>query len=509
MTVKIKLSELDKLSKEELVAMANHVQKIKQSQKTKTQERYLENAHQFQIEFHKNQKRIRCFLGSNRSGKTTAGVNEFIWQNLGTHPFRKCRTPIKSAIVAQDYENHVKNVLEKKIEEWAPLGAVRDREKTQTGALKKIIWASGSTTDIYSHDQAQKVFESSDYDCIWFDEPPPKSIFTALFRSLVDRGGFAFITATPIVEPWLYAYFKQSEQDPESMWWFTFVEMEANARNLGQGDVALGLKRIADFASTLDPEERIARLKGRFMVMEGLIFKSWGRKTHLIKPFDWPKEWPIYESIDPHPRKPAGVSWVGLTENGSKVLLQSGYLEGDSYELAHEILAWRERLPIKDNAKPYIVRTLIDNSSNAPMTGASRTNMTRERVSVREEIENIIGPKGAGGPRVECPSKSVAGKIDALKQWLTVRPRGEIPRERPDFFVYDAPENEDFIEEIENYIWAKYKNREQGDYKDRPVKRDDDIIDSVMQVALTLKDSTLKQQEPHQIAQGFGTYGRR
>jgi hypothetical protein len=208
-------------------------------------------------------------------------------------------------------------------------------------------------------------------------------------------------------------------------------------------------------------------------------------------------------------RKPAGVSWVGVTENGSKVLLQSGYLEGDSYELAHEILAWRERLPIKGNGRPYIIRTLIDNSSNAPMTGASRTNQTRERVSVREEIENIIGPRGAGGPRVECPSKSVAGKIDALKQWLTVRPRGEMPRDRPDFFVFDNPQNEDFIEEIENYIWAKYKNREQGDYKDRPVKRDDDIIDSVMQVALTLKDSTLKQQEPHQISQGFGTYGRR
>lgn len=510
MTVKIKLSELDHLSDEELRAVAVQAQRIKLAQKSKTQERYLKHAHEKQLLFHRVSKRIRCFFGGNRTGKTTGGCNEFIWANMGTHPNRPCRVPIKSAIIAQDFENHVKAVLENKLNEWVPSGAIVKIERNQSGAMKKIIWSSGSTTDVFSHDQDPKVFEGSDYDFVWMDEPPPRRIFTAIFRGLTDRGGSAIITATPIVEPWLYAFYKESERNPESMWWFCFVDMEENAENLGQGDRELGLKRIEEFVSTLAPEERTARKTGQFMVMEGLIFKSWGRSSHLIRPFDWPHDWPIYESIDPHPRKPAGVSWVGIAENGAKILLQSGYLEGDSYELANEILAWREKLPIKDGGKPRIVKCLIDNSANAPMTGASKTNTVKDRVSVREEIENVIGPRGAGGPRIECPNKSVAGKIDALRQWLTVRARGEpLPRYRPDFLVFDTPDNEDFVEEIENYVWAKFKNRDQGDYKDRPVKKGDDILDSVMQVALTLKDSTLKMQEPVPVAKGFSTYGAR
>lgn len=449
-----------------------------------------------------------CALGliHHNSGKSTAGVNELIWNCLGTHPFKRCRTPIKSAVILSDYENHCKNIFEPKLTEWAPPNSYKV-ERNQSGAIRRIMWNNGSVTDVYSHDQDKKVFEGSDYSFALFDEPPPAWLFKSVWRGLTDHGGYAVITATPLMDPWLYNEYKRFKAGEQTLYWFRFVSSYENAKNIGDGNEALGKTRLDQFADLLDPEERAARLGGEFMQAQGMVFSGWDRSVHLIKPFKWPHDWPIIESIDPHPRKPAGVSWVGLAPNGAKILISSGYLEGDVIELGDEILRRREMLDIKDDRKPRITRCLIDNASNAPLTGKSLMNMSRERVSYREELEGVIGPKGAGGPRIECPPKDVAGKIAALRAWLTVRERDE--RQRPDFFVFDTPENEDFIAEIEGYVWARFKSRDRGDYKDQPIKKNDDILDSVLQVALTLKAHDEKEAEVGRIFKTGNTYSGR
>lgn len=502
----IKLSELKNLPKEDLVAIINKINDVKSAQKFKTQHYYLEKAHDKQLLFHNNKKRIRLFSGGNRSGKSTAGINELIWFATGTHPFQKTKVPIKQIVILQDYETHCKTIFEPKLEEWAPQNSIQRIEKNQTGAIKKIWWKCGSVTDIFTHDQAIKVFEGGDYDLAWFDEPPPQKIFSAVWRGLTDRGGIAFITATPLFEPWLFTKYKEWESDPEnSLWWFCFVDSFANARNLGQGDIELGRKRIQEFINELPEDEREARQKGQFIQLRGLVFKSFSRGTHLIKPFDWPAHWPIWESIDPHPSKPSAVSWIGIAENGCKILLQSALFPGDMIEVANAILMYREKLPIQDGRRARIVKTLIDNYASAPLMTKSATNHIKDRVSIREEIENVIGPV-VGGPRVEVAPKNVHGKIDIFKSWLTVRERDE--RVRADFYVFDTEDNDDFIREIESYAWQKYKNKDQGDLKDQPIKKNDDILDSVMQVALCMgDDNRMEEAIPYKSVSRGGSYG--
>jgi hypothetical protein len=419
-------------------------------------------------------------LVHHNSGKTTAGVVEMLWTMLGIHPYRRVNVPSKGVLVAQDFENHVKNILEPKFLQWAPPGAIIRTERNQNGAWRKVWFSSGSVLDIMSHDQDVKVFEGSDYDIAGFDEPPPKHIFNAVWRGLTDRGGICYITGTPIVGPWMYQEIQLAEKgDP--LRWYTYVDTDDNATNIGEGDTKLGLKRIHEFISMLDPNERAARKNGKFLQMQGLIFKGWSAK-HKIPPFQWPHHWPVIESIDPHPAKPWAVSWTGVTENGKKILLRSGYFEGVLEEVADQILFERTQIETTSQVTLKPKQTLIDNSSSVPLwnKGSGDGRQVR-RTSVREELEKYIGPN-AGGPRVEVAPKNVSGKITLFSQWL----RFDEKTGRSDFYAFDIPENDGFFHEIENYVWDTKRGGLKNGLKDQPLKTGDDILDSIMQVALTM-----------------------
>lgn len=508
MTATLKLSELAKLSQEELVSLANQALQIKESRRAKRQDIYLKNAHEGQIEGHKDNHRILYIFAPNRMGKSSFGINEFAWSNIGNHPYRKCRVPIKSAIVLQDFENHCKNVIEAKFKEWVDPSQVLKVEKNQAQAMKKIFWKSGSVTDIYSHDQDLKVFESSDYDLVWFDEPPPRRIWTALWRSCTDRGGRMYLTGTPLASPWLYKEYNRVKNGSDPICRALLFKPYSNVKNLGEGNEALGRQRIDEWASQYTDEEKEARVNGGFIQLKGLVFKNWDQSKHLIKQFPIPPHWPIWESIDPHPHKAWAVTWTAIAPNGSKILLRACYFEGVIDDIANQILLARESLlEIKDGLRPKIVKCVIDNAASVPLWSKSHVDPTNRRVSVREELEKYIGPQ-AGGPRVTVAPKNVSSKIAIFQRWLQPRNRNGVIR--PDFYVFSNEDAENFIDEIEGYVWDRKRKIDDNELKDKPVKKDDDILDTIMQVALILGDQDF-QSEPEviKLAAGFETYGIR
>ncbi len=483
-TAKITTSELEAMSQDELFVFAQNVQKLKEARKTKKLDSYQKTMHEGQSTFHKSGKRIRFVFAGNRGGKSTGGVVEFIWANSGTHPFQKNKVPIKSAIVVPDFTNHAIKILEPKLDEWAT-GLIQKVDRNQAKAICRIYWVSGSVTDVYSWDQDPMVFEGTDYDLVWFDEPPPRVIWAAMWRSCTDRGGRMYLTGTPLNCDWLFSDFQKiRDTNDHPLMWYVIFEQWANAKNIGEGDEAVGRQRLEEFAALYDEEEKKARVHGMFVQMSGMIFKSWSHAVHLIDQFDIPHHWRIIESIDPHPQKPWAIVWVAIAPNGAKILLSSMYAGETIDEIADAILMGRAQLPIKDEARSKISRTLIDNSSSVPMWQKSFRDPTARRLSVREELEMMIGPRGAGGPRIEVAPKNVQGKIDLFKRWLKVMKRGS--KERPDFYVFNNEENDAFIKEIENYRWAQFKGARANDATGRPVKKKDDIIDAVLQIALTI-----------------------
>lgn len=503
--VKIPLKSLDSLTQQEIVDIANNLIELKEAGKYKTLEKYLESAHEDQFRFHKDTHRIRIITAPNRQGKTTAGAAELIWANLGNHPFKKCKVPIKSAVVLQDFETHGKKIFEPKINEWAPKGSIKKIERHQGGCIRQIQWITGSTTDVYSHDQEMKVFEGSDFDLIWFDEPPPKAIWSAMWRGCIDRGGLMYMTGTPLWCVWLYEEYQKWKSGLTPIQEFIEFGRSSNLKNIGEGDIELGKKRMDEFESMLDPEERDARREGSFSQLRGLIFKNWDRGIHLIEEFPISPHWQIIESIDPHPSKPWAVSWVAIAKNGAKILLQSYLFDGTIDEIASQIILARDEIPHDEGIELKIKRTLIDNSASVPTWQKSYHDPTARRVSVREELQNIIGPRGAGGPIIEVCPKNVQGKIDLMKSWLHVKDHGGV--KRPDFFAFDGERNYQFIKEIENYVWDRVRKKDGAEIVGRPVKKNDDVIDTVMQIALTLKQSKLEDSGPIDMILGTNTYG--
>lgn len=414
-------------------------------------------------------------LVTHNSGKTTAGTNEMRWLVEGTHPHRPFRTPIKACIVCQDFQTHANDIILPKLREWFPPGLIVRTEKNQSGTDVKFFLRNGSTLDIKSHDQDIKVFEGSDYDVIWFDEPPPQAIFKALWRGLTDRRGIAFITGTPITEPWLYdLYQKAQAEDNKGLYWSIFSEIHKNAKNLGEGDVEEGKRRIAEFLDALDPDEREAREKGRFLHMKGLIFKTWNRGVHLIPPFKWPARWPIYISVDPHPRKPWAVSFNGVSTGGYKFLIHSAKVEGVVEDVAEHILRVREEIELDQPGLPLVHSCWIDNY-------ASVESMIKKNTTIIEELNSYVSPTI---PKFRPAPKNVEEKITLMKGWLKVKDTKYGPR--PGFMVFDTHENKEFVREIEHYVWASQRGANRNQLKNVPVKENDDILDTVMQLALVL-----------------------
>jgi phage terminase large subunit-like protein len=419
---------------------------------------------------------VRIVFGGNRSGKSTAGTNEARWLAEGSHPFRPFRAPTKGCIVCQDFQTHAKDIIVPKIEEWFPPSLWKKApEKNQAQTPVKYFLKNGSTIDIKSHDQDIKVFEGSDYDWVWFDEPPPRAIFQALWRGLTDRRGICFITGTPITEPWLAdLYAKAKAEDNKGMYWAEFMDIEQNARNIGEGDEKEGHRRIKEFLDAIDdPDERETRKTGKLLHMRGLVFKGWSRPLHLIKPFKWPARWPILASLDPHPRKDWALSFLGLTPSDNKILLSSYYVPGVVSEVAAHILWAREQIELDGPGVPLIMSCWIDNY-------ASVESMIQQ-TTILDELNRLVTPTI---PKFQTAPKNVDEKISILKDWL--HPKESKYGTRPEFLAFDNEENKNFIYEIEHYVWARLRGANRNSFRNVPVKENDDILDTIMQLALVL-----------------------
>lgn len=428
-------------------------------------------------------------LVTHNSGKTTGGTNEARWMSEGTHPYRSVPTfPNKGCIVVQDFSTHAKDIINKKIEEWFPPGLIVKTDTNQAGAIVFYELRTGSTIDVKSHEQDLKVFEGSDYDWVWFDEPPPQAIFKAVWRGLTDRRGIAWITATPITEPWVFdLYQKATAGQNAGIYWAKFVSIHDNVKNIGGGDVEEGKIRIAEFLDALDPDEREAREKGHFLHMRGLIFKSWSRKDHLIDAFKWPAKWPVMISLDPHPRKPWALSFLGLSPGGYRFLLASYKIDGVVEDVAEFVLNAKNEIELDGQGSPRIHSCWIDNY-------ASVESMVKRNTTIIEELNRLVG---SAIPRFKPAPKNVDEKINIFKSWLKVRDSKYGPR--PGFMVFDVPENRDFIYEIEHYVWASQRGVRRQLLKNTPEKENDDILDTIMQLALVLdskKRQDLKEDQP-------------
>jgi len=268
---------------------------------------------------------VRLVLGSNRSGKSVAGVVEAIAHSLGYRPWlaeddphRVVRlangdpipVPNVGRIIAQNYQQAINQTIWPKLQEWAPSGWYRIK-KDQRGIPVQMTWANGSVIYLMSNDQDDMAFEGTNGHWVWADEPIDYSKYVGLKRGLVDFSGHMWMTMTPLTQPWIHDVLvaRANEQDG-SVKLFKFSIWD----NLDENGGHLRREDINEFLADLREEELEARLHGNFLHLAGRVYKEWEPEPpYWVESFDLPDTWPRVCIIDPHPRKPVAVVWLAVS----------------------------------------------------------------------------------------------------------------------------------------------------------------------------------------------------
>lgn len=285
---------------------------------------------------------VTLFSAANGVGKTTTASNilaNLFWpcgNKFFQQPFILNWPYIKRGRIVSDPTN-VDGII-RELKKWFPAG----RYKPHKGRKPyEANWKTdtGWEFDIMTYDQLPKEFEGANLGFVWFDEPPPESIYKACIARL-RKGGLAFISATPLAgSEWMYDQIISNPDNDKGLRTYIEATVEDACKQHGiRGH--LEHENIEKIVAQYSEDDKQARVYGKFQHLTGLIFKRFSRKIHVIKPFliDF-KDYTVYQFLDPHPRNPDAVMWGAVDRFGRKYIIDELYLkcEGGTEELAQRI----------------------------------------------------------------------------------------------------------------------------------------------------------------------------
>lgn len=419
-----------------------------------------------QKQFFKDQTAlIRLCLGDNRSGKSVCGVNEAISHSLGYRPWlpeghpdyivrlnngKPIPVPNMGKIIAQDYQQAIRQNIWPKIQEWAPRGWYKVR-KDNRGIPVEIIWKNGSVIYLMSDDQDDDVFEGTAYHWFWADEPIGYRKYTALKRGLIDFGGHCWLTLTPLTQPWIADVIEAKANDPDGQVRAYRFSIYENIKELGGH---LDPEAIEGFVSDLRPEEKAVRVGGQWAHLTGRVFKEWlAVPPFWVEPSTLPLMWPRICVIDPHPNKPIAVMWVAINPDNQKFVYRE--LWDESLRTVADVA---KRMKEDEAGEPIAMR-LIDPSSHEKERTSGK--------SVRTKFHEC------GIWTLPAPKKNINAGLDDIHAALKI----QFEWGEPNLVVFNTcpTVKRNFL----RFVWDDYRNTKDRDIKgprQEARKTDDDFI---------------------------------
>lgn len=263
------------------------------------------------VEGNDPQKTIHLYLAGNKSGKSTAGAVKFMERILG-RPLWGTETrsfaypvPARGAIFAEDFDSHKETTIPT-LMSWVPKRHFVTCVRNPAGHIIEYVMDNGSLIHFRTYDQGSDKAEGKDWDIVWCDEPPPRDIYTAIFRGLVVHNGTLLITATLLKEAWLY----DEGENP-------YVELTTGEIH---DNPWLSQSAKENFLNSLTEEERAVRESGRPATLTGVVYKEFRDDPPFVVPVhEVPKDCPIIMAVDPHERKPVHVEYGYVTQSDEVV----------------------------------------------------------------------------------------------------------------------------------------------------------------------------------------------
>ncbi len=421
--------------------------------------------------FHLSGAHIRAIFGGNRSGKTTCGGMEFLFHITGAYPDwypkeSRYAYPIKGRIMAQDYSKGVGEVIIPFLEEWLDMSLVARKIRNPLGIPVKWIMKNGSVFDILTYEQQVEAFEGWKGHIVWFDEPPPREKYIATLRGLVDYKGRAWLTLTPLSQPWIYdeIYTKTSDR--------IFVVTTDTRDNPHLTEAA-----IKEFEEGLNEEEKESRLHGRFLHLTGLVYKEFDSDWSICEPPVVKPTWTRYMAIDPHERTPTAVLWLAVDNNDNHWIYDELWLKDmDIEQIAHAIHA-------QEGEQQPKVRLIDPHNDKDPGTFGTK--------NIRQELmkHGIYCERANSDPQL--------GK-SRIRQALKLRYSPILKTEVPQLRV--SRDCKQTIYEFQHYIWDDYRrNKEEQGQKDAVKKKNDHFMDCLRYIYNWGPRYIVQEQEEEEI----------
>ena len=277
------------------------------------------------------------------------------------------------------------------------------------------------TVESYKHAKLSQ--ESSDWDFIHYDEPPPQEMFVANKRGLTDRHGKFWVNATAIYEAWV-----NDEFAPPSGRALVEVPLEGlsfnktatgGSRYIVSASIYdnpyISAEGVEEYASSLNRDEKECRLHGLPMSMAGLIYKEFMYDLHVLcdVPTGWkdyhlpPNDYTIRIWWDYHTRLPQAVLFFATDPKGRVFVYDELYSENLIDPVAKSVVEKTKGYFVADTeidpfaviphpvTKESIVDELMkydlffDPSTKDLSTGI---NKTRQRLGERETVNGITVP---------------------------------------------------------------------------------------------------------------------
>ena len=405
---------------------------------------------------------VTLYNAANGVGKTCTAVNvlaHLFWPTkengfFDAPMFKSWNFPKRGRIVTEP--TSVDTIINE-LKYWFPQGKY-SAEKKGKHYEKKWTTDTGWEFDIMTYDQDPKEFESATLGFIWFDEPPPQSIYKASIARL-RKGGLAWITATPLSgSEWMYDQIICNKEEGVGKRTYITADVEAACKIHGvRGH--LEHNHILKIIEQYSDDEKQARVFGKFQHLTGLIFKQFDRRIHVIKPFlVQPESMCVFNYLDPHPRNPDAVLWLGVDRKGTKYIIDELWLkcQGGTKELAMRIKQKDSMYRVEDwRIDPSAM--IEDQHTQASLArrleeyGLTYREATKMRTLADRRISDALSYQEVNGEMIKAP----------------------------ELYIFENCQRT--IYEFEHYRWDEWlgKSADKHDQKQKPVDKDDHMIENV------------------------------
>jgi hypothetical protein len=262
--------------------------------------------------FHAHTHRIYAASGANQSGKTQAVAGLCFCKHL-----RDVANDGEIYWVIARSSETCRDIPQRSLWSFLPKGMfpenVKYEPKLGFGSISTLhlklpggrgrceVWFKTEEQDLVS-------FESARLNGIWWTECTRESLFDALFPRLAARSGWMLMDFVP-TEAWHKFRIKLPAEAPTSDIYHVRFCMRDNAHNLKPGEI--------EFQSrSMTPEQRAIRIDGEDGAAQGIVFKEFDPKKHVIPAFPIPASWPRWRAMDYGYRNPTACLWCTVAPAG-------------------------------------------------------------------------------------------------------------------------------------------------------------------------------------------------